>query len=164
MVQVLGFVTTDHPVYDMLFAISIIAAVASGFYFRKQTIMMKKQLCITQHEADLRTRAAENMQDRVNDEIMGYASSPGVMAKMGLTERVFLLDQKATALDRKTDLQNIVINSTAETVKQLLPNGGTSLADKINQMGIVLTEHTVHLTNTTDKLNAHIEASQSHPE
>ena len=145
----------------MLFAISIIAAVASGFYFRKQTIMMKKQLCITQQEADLRTKAAENMQDRVNDEIMGYPAAPGILSKMGLTERVFLLDQKATALDKKTDLQNVVINDVARTVKQLLPNGGTSLADKINKLGDVLAENTAQLNSNSERLISHLVSSET---
>ena len=142
----------DHPTYDILFSVSILAAITSGAYFRKQTLMLKKELGMAEHEAANKAKTVETMQNRVNDEIMGYPAAPGILSKMGLTERVFLLDQKADTLDKKTDLQNIVINGAAEAVKQLLPNGGTSLADKINRMNVILIDN-------SERLIDHLEAS-----
>ena len=162
-----GFIV-GHPIYDTLFFISILAAMVGAMYFRKQTIMMKKQLHITTQDAVDKAKDAEMLQHRVNDEIMGYAASPGILAKMGLTERVFLIAQQSVALDEKTDLQNVVINSVAKTVEQLLPNGGHSIADKIDKMGEVLTantaqlaENSVALTSNSEKLISHLITSDT---
>ena len=161
MVQLLDGFIISHPIYDSLFTISIVAAITSGMYFRKQTLMMKKQLQIATQEAAGKAKDAEMLQNRVNDEIMGYSASPGILAKMGLTERVFLIAQQAVALDKKTDLQNLVINDVARTVKQLLPNGGTSLADKIDKMGAVLDENTVQLSSNSERLISHLVTSET---
>ena len=134
-----------HPVYDSIFFLSAIMATISALYFRKQTTMMKEQLRISMDDSEAKAQIAATLQNRVNDEIMGYAAAPGILAKMGLTERVFLIDKKATALDKKTDLQNVVIGDMASTVKQLLPNGGNSVADKIDKMGIMMAENNERL-------------------
>ena len=150
-----------HPIYDSIFLLSALLTGAGAMYFRKQTIMMRKQLGLATEDSDAKAKLAETLQGRVNDEIMGYPAAPGILSKMGLTERVFLLDQKATALDKKTDLQNLVINDVARIVKQLLPNGGTSLADKINQLGDVLAENTLQLNSNTERLISHLVSSET---
>ena len=150
-----------HPIYDSIFLLSALLTGAGAMYFRKQTILMKKQLGLATEDSDAKAKIAETLQGRVNDEIMGYPAAPGILSKMGLTERVFLLDQKATALDKKTDLQNLVINDVAKTVKQLLPNGGTSLADKIDKMGEVLVENSIQLASNAERMLDHLATSET---
>ena len=116
---------------------------------------------MSENDAATKAKIAEALQNRVNDEIMGFHASPGVLAKMGLAERVLLIDQKATALDKKTDLQNVVINDVANTVKLLLPNGGDSIADKINKMGEMMVENSLQLTSNSEKLISHLVTSDT---
>lgn len=148
------------PYTDLFIFISTIVSVITGFFYRKQTRLMQKEFSISQSRFKDEKSITDKLQSRINDEIVGYEASPGVLGKMGLSERVELLSEKAIELDKKTDLQNVIINDMATTVKQLLPNGGNSIADKIDNLTKSISNLSVQLTDQGDKFSTHLVSSE----
>jgi DNA/RNA-binding domain of Phe-tRNA-synthetase-like protein len=82
-------------------------------------------------------KQAKEREQRIEDAIVGVASEGGIPARPSVFEQIAGVNTKLTDVTTTVD-------QIQEVTKQLQPNGGSSLIDKVEQIRVALCEHIAH--------------------